>query len=105
MLGIQLMTYTKTILLTSTIFLYNACTPTEVPVHEGGYYYNEIYFGANLTDVYKKGIKDGCTTSKGTYKKSHWLFQNKKDYVDGWFLGRNKCRNLLKIDENGDLIL
>jgi hypothetical protein len=105
MLGKQLMTFTKTILLASTIFLCNACTPKEVPVHKGGYYYDEIYFGADLTDAYKKGINDGCTTSKGKYKKSHWFFQNKKDYVDGWFLGRNKCRDLLKIDENGDLIL
>jgi len=99
------MTFTKTILLSSTIFLLSACMPNEVPVEDGGYYHSGIYFGAHFPDIYKKGIRDGCTTAKGKYKKSHWLFNNKKEYVDGWFLGRNKCRVLLNIDENGDLIL
>ena len=104
-LGKQFMTFTKTILLSSTIFVFNACTPNEVPVNEGGFYYSGIYFGSHFPDAYKKGIRDGCTTAKGKYKKSHWFFNNKKDYVDGWFLGRNECRNLLKINEDGDLIL
>jgi len=99
------MKYTKTILLSSSILLFNACSPNELPINEGGYYHSHIYFGANLANAYKKGIRDGCTTAKGKYKKSHWFFNNKKEYVDGWFVGRNKCRDLLKIDENGDLIL
>jgi len=90
----------KTLLLSGTIFLFSACAPTEVPKHEGGYYYSGIYFGANFSDAYKKGIRDGCTTAKGTYKKSHWFFQNKKEYADGWFLGRHKCRHLLVINED-----
>ncbi len=99
------MTFKKTILLTGTLFLYNACSTKEIPVSEGGYYYENIYFGVDLTDTFKKGIRDGCMTAKGTYTKSHWFFNRKKEYYNGWFLGRNKCRNLLKIDENGDLIL
>jgi len=99
------MTYTKTILLLGSTLLFSACTPNEVPLNEGGYYHSGIYFGSNFSDIYKKGIKDGCTTSKGKYKKSRTFFKHKKEYADGWFLGRNKCRNLLKINENGDLIL
>ena len=99
------MTYTKTVLLLGSTLVFNACSPNEVSIEEGGYYHSGIYFGSNLPYTYKKGIKDGCTTSKGKYKKSHWLFKNQKNYVDGWFLGRNKCKDLLKINKNGDVIL
>jgi len=99
------MIYIKKTLLMGSVLLLNACTPSEVPVNEGGYYHSGIYFGSNLSNAYKKGVKDGCTTAKGKYKKSHWFFNNKKKYTDGWFLGRNKCKNLLKINDNGDIIL
>jgi len=93
------MRYTKFTLLIPVVFLFNACTPKEISVKEGGYYHNGVYFGANLSDTSKKGIKDGCMTSKGTYTKSHASFQDQKEYADGWFLGRNKCRHLLVVDE------
>jgi len=92
------MSYSKTTLLFTSILLLNACSPNELPVSEGGYYHSGIYFGSKFPDAYKKGIRDGCTTSKGNYKKSHWFFQNKKEYADGWFLGRNRCKYLLVIE-------
>jgi len=88
-----------TIILASSLLLFNACSPNETQVSEGGYYHSGIYFGTNFPDVYQKGIKDGCTTAQGDYKKSHTLFNNNKDYNNGWFLGRNRCRHLLVIDE------
>ena len=97
-------TMKKILLITTTIFL-SSCSLHEIPPSEGGYYYKKVYFGAHFSANTKKGIRDGCTTAKGKYKKSHWLFNNSNDYNKGWFLGRNKCRNLLKIDKNGDLIL
>jgi len=99
------MIYAKTILLTGAIFLLNACASNELPANKGGYYYSGIYFGAHFSAAYKRGIRDGCTTAKGKYKKSHWFFNNKKEYVDGWFAGRNMCRGQLKVNKNGDLIL
>jgi len=65
-----------------------------------GYYHNGIYFGKNFPGTYKRGIRDGCTTAKGTYKKSHKLFNNDQHYNDGWFLGRNRCRHLLVIEND-----
>ncbi len=88
-----------TIILTGSLLLFNACSPNEAPVNEGGYYHSGIYFGTNFPSNYKKGIQDGCTTAKGNYKKSHWLFNNNKDYNNGWFLGRNRCRHLLVVDD------
>lgn len=95
----------KVICLATTLFLFTGCKPNHLPPSKGGFTHSGIYFGAHFTDIYKKGVKDGCKTSKGKYTKSHWSFQNKQDYVDGWFLGRNRCKDLLKINKNGDLIL
>ena len=87
------------------IVYFSGCQSNHIPISEGGFYYETIYFGKDLSATYKKGITDGCQTAKGIYSKSHYQFNNKKEYNDGWFLGRNKCRKLLRIDENGDLIL
>ncbi|RRS31896.1 MAG: hypothetical protein P794_02655 [Epsilonproteobacteria bacterium (ex Lamellibrachia satsuma)] len=97
------MAYTKalqSILFIGTSLLFTACTSNQVPVTEGGYYYSGIYFGTNLPSNYKKGIRDGCTTAKGDYTKSHWLFNNNTDYNHGWFLGRNRCRPLLIVEDD-----
>ncbi len=79
--------------------LLNGCAPAKAPVSEGGYYHSGIYFGKNFSDYYKRGIEDGCTTAKGDYVKNHKLFNNNDDYNDGWFLGRNRCKDLLVIEE------
>jgi hypothetical protein len=90
----------KAILFISTISIFTACSPEKIPVSKGGYYYSNIYFGTYFTKHYKKGIRDGCTTAKGIYKKSHWLFNNSNDYNNGWFLGRNRCKHLLIIEDS-----
>jgi hypothetical protein len=72
---------------------------------KGGYTYRGVSFGRHLSALSKKGINDGCDTARGVYTKSHTLFNQTDDYYEGWFIGRKRCRNLLKIDENGDLIL
>ncbi len=87
-------------LLINMFFLVSACTPHQVLEKKGGFYHSGIYFGSHFPDAYKKGIKEGCSTSKGNYTKSHWLFQKNIDYVDGWFLGRNRCKNLLVLDDD-----
>jgi len=76
------------------------CSKETQPVVKDGYYHSGIYFGQNLPTIYKKGIIDGCTTAKGVYKKSHKHFNNNQYYNDGWFLGRNKCKDLLVIEND-----
>ena len=83
----------------STLFYLTGCSPQKEPVVEHGYYHSGIYFGKNFSADYQQGIADGCTTSKGRYTKSHLLFNNSQDYNDGWFLGRNKCRHLLVVED------
>jgi hypothetical protein len=92
--------------LLSGILLFTGCNSSHsTPAHKEGYYYRGIFFGKNLSSPFKRGIRDGCETSRGVYTKSHKLFNQNIDYYNGWFKGRNKCRNLLRIDSNGDLIL
>jgi len=83
----------------TTLFYLSGCGSTKVPESKGGYTHSGIYFGKNFSDNLKKGTEDGCTTAKGDYKKSHTLFKNDKDYNDGWFLGRNRCKHLLVLDD------
>lgn len=83
----------------SVLSYLTGCSAEKEPVHQDGYYHSGIYFGKNFPPSYKKGITDGCTTSKGRYSKSHTLFNNDLNYNHGWFLGRNKCRYLLVIED------
>jgi len=71
---------------------FTACSSDHSSAIHGGYTYSGIYFGKNLSTLYKKGIHDGCETAKGYYTKSHTLFNTEIEYYHGWFRGRNKCR-------------
>ena len=87
--------------LTSSMF-FSACNTSSLLTSKDSFYHNGIYFGQNLEVNVKKGIMEGCTTSKGVYTKSHTLFNNDNGYYNGWFLGRRKCKELLEIDKNGE---
>ncbi len=89
-----------TIVLITSLLLFNACSSRKALKSKTEYSYSGIYFGKHFTENYKKGIEDGCITAKGDYKKSHRLFNNDHDYNKGWFLGRNRCRHLLVIEED-----
>ncbi|SFV71215.1 hypothetical protein MNB_SV-13-1723 [hydrothermal vent metagenome] len=89
-------------LLAISLFFLSACQSyNDAFVKKGKayYYHSDIYFGKHLSKDYKKGIVDGCVTSKGKYQKSHSLFRTSKDYENAWFLGRNRCRHLLNVQK------
>ena len=83
----------------SLVFCFTGCEHKTEPVAKGGYYHSGIYFGKNFSTNYRQGIVDGCTTAQGKYTKSHTLFNNSVDYNNGWFLGRNRCKHLLVIED------
>jgi hypothetical protein len=95
------------LLLAITVLFLGACKDPHIKKHDkkphtkssDRYYYEDIYFGKYLPKEYKKGIVDGCTTAKGKYQKSHTLFKTNKYYEDAWFVGRNKCKDLLEVKE------
>jgi len=88
------------LLITGSLVCFTGCTNTKKPVYKEGYHHSGIYFGKNFSPDYQQGIADGCSTAKGVYTKSHDLFNNRRDYNDGWFLGRNRCRHLLVVKED-----
>ena len=83
----------------SALFYITGCGHQTAPVAKKGYYHSGIYFGKNFSANYQQGIADGCSTSKGVYTKSHTLFNNDQNYNNGWFLGRNRCKHLLVIED------
>jgi len=91
------------LLLSTSLIVFTACgKPDKLSVKDGGFYESGIYFGSNFSEGYKRGIKDGCATAKGDYKKSHYLFKTNIDYNDGWFLARNRCKHLLIIEDENE---
>jgi len=88
------------IFISTSFFSLSGCSSSKVPESEGGFYYSGIYFGKNFSYPFEMGIEDGCTTAKGDYKKQHTLFKYSEDYEDGWFLGRNRCKHLLVLDDD-----
>jgi len=98
--------FTSLFLVAIMLLVLQSCGTSKVPASQGGFTHSGIYFGKHFPPNYQQGIVDGCTTAKGIYKKSHKLFNSNSNsnYYNGWFLGRNRCRVLLRINENGDLI-
>ncbi len=88
------------LLLSASFFCLSGCSPSKAPESKGGFYHSGIYFGKNFSYTFKLGIEHGCTTAKGDYKKTHMLFNYNNDYEDGWFLGRNRCKHLLVLDDD-----
>ena len=87
------------LVMSSLLFYFTGCVHQNEPLAKTGYYHSGIYFGKNFSANYQQGIADGCTTAKGEYRKSHTLFNNDQNYNDGWFLGRNRCKHLLVIED------
>lgn len=58
-----------------------------------GYFcYQGENFGRNLSNEYKEGVVDGCTTASGAFKKNYELSRRSKLYNDGWIAGRSRCK-------------
>ncbi len=61
-----------------------------------GYFcYQNINFGLNRSEEFKKGVIDGCKTANGFFHKDYYLSKTSKDYFDGWIEGRARCRQIL----------
>jgi len=62
---------------------------------EGMYCYKNINFGVSRGSSFEKGIRDGCTTAGGRFRKNYYKSSRDKNYYDGWILGRTKCKQIL----------
>jgi len=90
--------YTSVAAMLWLLFVLNGCgntapdLPQSLTVTDDDFIYEGHNFGPNRNDIYKQGVKDGCSTSDGDYRKDHTLFQTSLDYHDGWEHGRLHCK-------------
>ena len=49
-------------------------------------------FGKHRSSLYKRGVRDGCITGEGHFRKNYYYSSRYKDYLDGWIAGRRVCR-------------
>jgi len=57
--------------------------------------YKGFNFGPSQGLEFEKGIKDGCKTAEGIFKKNYTLSSSSIKYKNGWMLGRIKCKQIL----------
>jgi hypothetical protein len=90
----------KAVMLSTTatlMFFLSGCIPSGgrcFPyMQDAGYFcYKEHNFGRNVTPEYKKGVKDGCTTGEGRFRRDYSLSRISADYRSGWDVGRAHCK-------------
>jgi len=61
-------------------------------MEKAGYFCHKGHnFGRNVTPAYKKGVKDGCRTGEGYFRRDYTLSTSSADYRSGWDAGRAAC--------------
>ena len=62
---------------------------------DGMYCYNNINFGKTLGADFEQGVRDGCKTAEGDFRKDYSKSSTSSTYAEGWILGRSKCKQIL----------
>ncbi len=57
------------------------------------YHYNGYNYGHNRNNDYRIGIRDGCNSKQGTWRKNSYSYRNNYSYRNGWNAGYNRCRS------------
>ncbi len=80
-----------------TLALFAGCAhqPNKADVKMPTYSCQEQTFHGYFNKEAKRGLCDGCMSAKGDYIKDHQLFQSSDNYRFAWFLGRNRCKDLI----------
>ena len=81
---------------TTLLLTLNGCTPSLgrcFPYMEkAGYFcYRSHNFGRNVSEAYKQGVRDGCRTGEGYFRRDYALSSTSADYREGWDKGRAFC--------------
>ena len=62
---------------------------------DGMYCYKNINFGKSTGADFEKGVRDGCRTAEGDFRKDYSMSSSSASYTNGWMLGRSKCKQVL----------
>ncbi len=81
-------------------FTVSGCIPSHNRCFKGmeklGYYcYKNYNYGRNLSENYKKGVRDGCRTGEGHFVRDYSLSAVSEDYKKGWDAGRATCKLII----------
>jgi len=66
------------------------CGPSEL--RNGAVCYDGIDFGRSSDPLYRAGVRDGCETGKGYFRKNYRYSGTSEAYRQGWTKGRATCR-------------
>ena len=61
-------------------------------MRSGTFCYGGYDFGRDPDPDYRQGVRDGCETGKGYFRKDYSLFRSSPKYAEGWLRGRTVCR-------------
>jgi hypothetical protein len=63
---------------------------------QAGYYcYKGHNFGQHRTEAFKKGVRDGCRTGEGFFRRDYALSARSIEYREGWDQGRAYCKLII----------
>ena len=88
------------IFLTLSFFALLGCSGNNENVNmpdcgKGSYCYKGFNFGPSQGSKFEKGVRDGCKTAEGWFRKDYSLSSDSVEYKNGWILGRTKCKQVL----------
>jgi len=83
--------------LTAVAFSLSGCIPSGgrcFPyMQKAGYFcYKAHNFGKDVSENYRQGVKDGCSTGEGRFRRNYHLSGISSDYKKGWDDGRAFCK-------------
>jgi len=61
-------------------------------IRSGTFCYEGHDFGRNTDPDYRQGVRDGCQTGKGYFRKDYARAHRSAEYTQGWIKGRTLCR-------------
>ena len=73
----------------------NSSNATPSTCQDGMYCYKNINFGKSEGADFEQGVRDGCRTAEGDFRKDYSKSSSSATYADGWILGRSKCKQIL----------
>jgi len=87
------------LLIIPSLVLIQGCTPDATPrpctpssQRDGSFCYRGHDFGRISDSDYRLGIRDGCDTGSGYFRKDYSRSAYSKSYQEGWMRGRTLCR-------------
>ena len=60
--------------------------------YHDNYYYEGYNYGPNRNEMYRRGVRDGCRSSRGRWIKRRYEWNHFPVYREGWSAGYRRCR-------------